>query len=61
MYCPDSFFDDHIMFCTTVWKYSQEFVSDMGACTNKIEGYWGVLEERIMRMHGIRNEKLNGY
>ena len=42
-------------------NHSRNFVSDSGACTNTIEGYWGVLKQRIVRMHGIHNEKLNDY
>ena len=42
-------------------NHSKEFKSKQGACTNTIEGIWGVMKQRINRMHGIEFSKLNTY
>ena len=39
-------------------NHTKEFKSKEGACTNTIEGIWGVIKQRITRMHGIDGRKL---
>jgi IS1 family transposase len=38
--------------------HSKEFKSKDGAHTNTIEGVWGVLKQRLGRMHGLRHQFL---
>lgn len=42
-------------------KHTDHFKGKDGACTNTIEGLWGVLKQRIARMHGIDSSKLDLY
>ena len=42
-------------------NHSKEFKSKDGACTNTIEGLWGVIKQRITRMHGVEQSKLSLY
>ena len=42
-------------------NHTQTFKGLDGACTNTIEGIWGVLKQRIIRMHGIDSSKLEDY
>ena len=42
-------------------NHTKEFKSATGACTNGIEGIWGVLKERNCRMHGVVMDKLDTY
>ena len=42
-------------------NHSKEFKSREGACTNTIEGLWGVMKQRINRMHGVEFSKLNNH
>jgi transposase-like protein len=44
-----------------VVNHSKEFKASNGACTNTIEGIWGVIKQRIARMHGIDPSKLQTY
>ena len=38
--------------------HTKQFKAKDGTHTNTIEGIWGVLKQRINRMHGIRHENL---
>ena len=42
-------------------NHTKEFKSAEGACTNTIEGLWGVVKQRIIRMHGVDASKLGAY
>ena len=42
-------------------NHTKGFKSPEGACTNTIEGVWGVLKQRISRMHGVEFSKLDMY
>lgn len=44
-----------------VVNHTKGFKSKEGACTNTIEGIWGVVKQRITRMHGVKTEKLDEY
>jgi transposase len=44
-----------------VVNHSKHFKGPNGACTNTIEGLWGVIKQRITRMHGIEMSKLDAY
>ena len=44
-----------------VVKHCKGFKGPTGACTNTIEGLWGVMKQRIIRMHGIEISKLDSY
>jgi transposase-like protein len=35
--------------------HSEEFVTDEGVHTNTIEGLWGLLKQRVARMHGLNS------
>lgn len=42
-------------------NHTKGFKSPSGACTNTIEGIWGVVKQRISRMHGMPCFKLDAY
>ena len=42
-------------------NHTKGFKSKEGACTNTIEGIWGVAKQRITRMHGVQMQKLDLY
>lgn len=42
-------------------NHSKCFKGNDGACTNTIEGIWGVIKQRITRMHGVQMSKLDDY
>ena len=44
-----------------VVNHTKGFKGPNGACTNTVEGLWGVLKQRITRMHGIELSKLDSY
>jgi transposase-like protein len=44
-----------------VVNHSKAFKASSGACTNTIEGIWGVIKQRITRMHGIDPLRLKSY
>ena len=44
-----------------VVNHTKSFKGPGGACTNTIEGLWGVMKQRIIRMHGVRMSKLDSY
>ena len=41
--------------------HTKEFRAKDGTHTNTIEGIWGVLKQRLGRMHGIRHENLQNF
>ena len=42
-------------------NHSKSFKGSNGACTNTIEGIWGVMKQRISRMHGMEISRLESY
>ena len=44
-----------------VVNHTKGFKGKDGACTNTIEGIWGVMKQRITRMHGVKLENLDEY
>ena len=42
-------------------KHTKQFKAANGACINTIEGIWGVVKQRISRMHGVELSKLDSY
>lgn len=48
-------------FSDLVVNHTKGFKGPGGACTNTIEGLWGVMKQRIIRMHGLMMSKLDLY
>ena len=42
-------------------NHTKSFKGKDGACTNTIEGIWGVVKQRVTRMHGVEMSKLDDY